>query len=119
MITTSYPCQAVCVVRPLDIQQQLDILSITTSLPGMLFEKEQFLWHKVTTNIVCNKLSVHTKYARKRILKYVKLNRDRSGGELYERSIYERYSIYKRYSIYRMNMSEFFIGKYAIAISTY
>jgi hypothetical protein len=32
MITTSYPCQAVCVVRPLDIQQQLDILSITTSL---------------------------------------------------------------------------------------
>ncbi len=75
-------------------------------------EEEQFLWHKVTTDIVCNKLSVHTKYARRRILKYVKLRRDRSVGELYERSIYERYSIYK------MIMSEFFIGKYAIAIST-
>ncbi len=74
-------------------------------------EEEQFLWHKVTTNIMCNKLSVHTKYARIRILKYVKLHRYRSVGELYERSIYERYSIYK------MNMSELFIGKYAIAIS--
>ncbi len=42
MITTSYPCQAVCVVRPLDIQQQLDILSITTSLPGMLFDFSNF-----------------------------------------------------------------------------
>ena len=55
---------------------------------------------------------MYTKYARRRILKYVKLHRDRSVGELYERSIYERYSIYK------MIMSEFFIGKYAIAIST-
>ena len=64
-------------------------------------EEEQFLWHKVTTNIMCNKLSVHTKYARIRILKYVKLHRYRSVGELYERSIYERYSIYK------MNMSDF------------
>ena len=75
-------------------------------------EEEQFLWHNVTTNIVRNKLSVPTKYARKRILKYVKLHRDRSVGELYARSIYERYSIYK------MNVSEFSIGKYAIAIST-
>ncbi len=75
-------------------------------------EEEQILWHKVTTNIVCNKLSGHTKYACRHILKYVKLHRDRSVSELCERSIYERYSIYK------MIMSEFFIGKYAIAIST-
>ncbi len=71
-------------------------------------EEEQFLWHKITTNIVCIQaciqnvdISVHTKYARKRILKYVKRHRDRSVGEVYERSIFERYSNYK------MNMSEF------------
>ena len=59
-------------------------------------EEQQFLWHKVTTNIVCNnKIGVHTKHARRGILKYVKLHRDRAVGELYERLINERYSIDK------------------------
>ena len=63
-------------------------------------KEQQFLWHEVTTNIVCNKISVHENYAHRRMVKHVKLHCDRSVGELYE-----------RYSIYNMIMREFFYWK--------
>jgi len=58
-------------------------------------DTEQFLWHKVTANIVYNKLNVDTKYAHiilvTRILKYAKLHRCRSVRKLFnlQAHIYE------------------------------